>query len=360
VSAADDRPASLPAGRRLSAGELAALAGGRLVGAADAVVTGVAPLDRAGPEDLSFIAASRYLPYFQRTRAPVVLVTPQFEAVAGPPEARVVVPEPHVALLAILPVLYPHPVWHSGVDPTARVGRDSRWEEPVAIGPGVVLGDHVRLGRNVRIGVGCVVGDGVVIGDETQLYPRVVCYPGAMIGRRVILHAGVVIASDGFGYARTKDSPEHHKIPHVGRAIIGDDVEIGANTTVDRGSVDDTVIGAGTKVDNLVQVGHNVRIGQRCLIMALTGIAGSTHIEDDVVIAGQVGLAGHLTVGRGARIAAQAGVWGHVPPGANVSGYPARDHREQLRAQAVLKRLLRIAPELEALVQRSHEPERQA
>ena len=359
MSAADDRTESIPGGRRLSARELAALTGGRLVGSADAVVAGAAPLDRAGPQDLSFLAAQRYLPYFQQTRASVVLVAPQFEGSPGPPPARVVVGDPHAALLAVLPVLYPQPVWSPGVDATVRVGRGSRWEEPVAIGPHVVIGEGARLGRNVRVGAGCMIGDGVSIGDDSQLYPRVVCYPGAVIGRRVILHAGVVIASDGFGYVRHEGSPEHRKIPHVGQAIIGDDVEIGANTTIDRGSVDDTVIGAGTKIDNLVQVGHNVRVGARCLIMALTGIAGSTRIEDDVVIAGQVGLAGHFTVGQGARIAAQAGVWGDVPAGASISGYPARDHREQLRAQAALNRLVRIASDLEALVKRSHDVQRE-
>ncbi|HXF95760.1 MAG TPA: UDP-3-O-(3-hydroxymyristoyl)glucosamine N-acyltransferase [Gemmatimonadales bacterium] len=343
------------AGRSLTAGDVAALTRGRLLGPADTPVTGVAPLDRAGPGDLSLLAATRYLPYFQRTRASVVLVAPEFESAAGPAPARVVVAEPTAALLTVLPVLFPQPVWEPGVHPTATVGRGTRWEDPVAIGAHVVLGEGVRLGRNVRIGAGCVVGDGVVLGDDVRLFPRVVCYPGAVIGNRVILHAGVVIASDGFGYVTRADPREHAKIPHVGRVVIGDDVEIGANTTVDRGSVDDTVIGPGTKIDNLVQVGHNVRIGARCLIMAQTGIAGSTHIEDDVIIAGQVGLSGHLTVGRGARLAAQAGVWGDVPAGASYSGYPARDHRSQLRKEALLNRLITIVPDLEALVRRSHE-----
>lgn len=351
MSAADDRT--------LSALELAALVGGRLVGSAEARVAGIAPLDRAGSGELSFLATSRYLPYFQRTRASVVLVAPQFESAEGPPAARIVVADPHAALLRVLPALHPTPPWRPGVDPTARIGSGSRWEEPVAVGPHAVIGEQVRLGRNVRIGAACMVGDGVVIGDDTQLYPRVVCYPGAVIGRRVILHAGAVIASDGFGYTHTKDSAEHRKIPHVGRAIIGDDVEIGANTTVDRGSVDDTVIGAGTKIDNLVQVGHNVRIGARCLIMAQVGIGGSTHLGDDVIVAGQVGIIDHLAVGRGARVGAQAGVIGDVPAGASISGYPARNHREVLRAQGALYRLARIVDELEALVHRSHEPERE-
>jgi UDP-3-O-[3-hydroxymyristoyl] glucosamine N-acyltransferase len=344
-------------GRRLSARELAALTGGRLVGSEDVAVTGVAPLDRAGPGDLSFLAASRYLPYFAKTRAHVVLIAPQFEGAESPAPARIVVRDPYTALLVALPVLYPQPVWTPGVDPTARIGRGTQWDEPVAIGPGVVLGDGVRLGRNVRIGAGCVLGDGVSVGDDTQLFARVVCYSGAVVGRRAILHAGVVIGSDGFGYVTPKNARDHQKIPHVGRVIIGDDVEIGANSTVDRGSVDDTVIGPGTKIDNLVQVGHNVRIGARCLIMALTGIAGSTCIEDDVVIGGQAGLPQHVTIGAGARIAGQAGVWGDVPAGATVSGYPARDHREQLRALAALSRLAKLADRLEELVTERRGPE---
>ena len=360
MSAAGDRrePVQHDQGaRRVSARELAALTDGRLVGSGDVEVKGVAPLDRAEPGDLSFLAGARYLTYFQHTRASVVLVAPQFEATPGPAAARIVVREPHAALVAVLPVLYPQPAWAPGIDATARVGRGTRWEEPIAIGAHVVIGERVRIGRNARIAAGCVIGDGVALGDDVQLFPRVVCYPGAIIGSRVMLHAGVVIGSDGFGYATPKGTRDHHKIPHVGQVVIGDDVEIGANTTVDRGSVDDTVVGAGTKIDNLVQVGHNVRIGARCLIMALTGIAGSTRIEDDVIIGGQVGLTGHSTVGQGARIGAQSGVWGDVAPGAAISGYPARDHREALRTQAALNRLARLADQIEALVRRSRESE---
>ena len=345
-------------GRQVSAEDIAALTGGRLVGPGHVTVARVAPLDRAGPGDLSFLASSRYLPYFQRTRASVVLCKVEHAETRGGPEARVVVADPHSALLAVLPVLYPQPVWESGIHPTAVIGRGAVWEDPVAIGAYAVLGRGVRLGKNARIGAGCVLGEGVDVGDDALFYPHVVCYSGTVVGHRVILHAGVRLGSDGFGYVPGKGGGRHEKIPHVGRCIVGGDVEIGANTTVDRGSVDDTVIGPGTKIDNLVQVGHNVRIGARCLIMGQVGIAGSTHIEDDCIVAGQAGLAGHFTVGRGARIAAQAGVIGDVAPGATVSGYPARDHRELLRAQAALYRLARIVDDVEALVQRHHEPKR--
>jgi UDP-3-O-[3-hydroxymyristoyl] glucosamine N-acyltransferase len=190
----------------------------------------------------------------------------------------------------------------------------------------------------------------VRVGDDTRLHPQVVCYPGTVIGERVILHAGVRLGSDGFGYVPGEGGTGHRRIPHVGRCVIGDDVEIGANTTVDRGSVDDTVIGTGTKIDNLVQVGHNVRIGARCIIMAQVGISGSCVIDDDCILAGQAGLAGHLTVGRGARVAAQSGVDRSIPAGMTVFGYPARERREAFRTLAAMNRLARIAGPLEKLV----------
>jgi UDP-3-O-[3-hydroxymyristoyl] glucosamine N-acyltransferase len=337
------------AGRLLSAGEIAALVGGRLVGAADVTVSRVASLERSQPGDLSFLATARYLQYFQQTRATVVLVKPEF-ADAPSSATRIVVTHPQRALLTVIPVLHPEPPWTPGIHPTAVVGAGARWDEPVALGAHVVLGRDVRLGRNVRIGAGCVIGDGVTIGDDTQLFPQVVCYPGTIVGRRVILHAGVRLGSDGFGYLRDGRADGHQKIPHVGRCIIEDDVEIGANTTVDRGSVDDTVVGAGTKIDNLVQVGHNVRIGARCLLMAQVGIGGSTVVGDDVILAGQVGLIDHLVIGRAARIGAKSGLYGDAEPGTVMSGIPARPHRDALRAQAALYRLAKIVDQLEGLV----------
>jgi len=341
--------------RRISAREIAALTGGRLVGAPECEVGAVAPLDRAGPGDLSFLAASRYLQYFQQSRASIVLLRAEHVAVEGSVAVRIVVDDPQAALLTILPVLYGPPAWVPGVDATAHIGAGARWEEPIALGAHAVLGKDVRIGRNARIGAGTVLGDGVVIGTDVLLYPRVVCYPGVVIGDRVIVHAGAVIGSDGFGYlpGEGAGARAHRKIPHIGRVVIADDVEIGANTTVDRGSVDDTVIGPGTKIDNLVQIGHNVRLGARCLVTAQVGIGGSTHIEDDVIVGGQAGIQPHLTVGRGARIAGKSGVIRDVAPGGTVMGFPARDRMEYLRAQAAMFRLSRIVDEIEALVKAS-------
>jgi UDP-3-O-[3-hydroxymyristoyl] glucosamine N-acyltransferase len=334
----------------LTAAEVAGLVGGALVGEGGGRLTAVAPLDRAGPGDLSFLAAGRYLPYFHASRAGAVLLTEEHRGAEPGPATRIVVADPHRAVLAVVRRLYPAPPRTPAVHPTAIIGAGAALGREVAIGPRAVVGAGARLGDRVELMAGAVVGDGVAVGEDTVLYPHVVCYPGTVVGARVILHAGVVLGSDGFGYVPGRD--RHEKIPHVGRCVIGDDVEIGANTTVDRGSVDDTVVGAGTKIDNLVQIGHNVRIGARCLIMAQVGIAGSTHVEDDVILAGQVGLAGHFTVGRGARIAAQSGVTMDVPAGDTWFGYPARNRREVLRAIAASYRLAAIVDDLEELVKR--------
>jgi UDP-3-O-[3-hydroxymyristoyl] glucosamine N-acyltransferase len=321
------------------------------VGPGTTTVAGIAPLDRAGPGDLSFLASPRYVPYLERTSASVVLVAPELESASGGPETRIVVAEPYAALLVVLPVLYPQAVWEAGVHPTAVVGRGVTWQEPVEIGAHVRLGAGVQLGRNVRIGAGCVLGDGVVVGDDCQLYPGVTLYAGTALGKRVIVHAGAVLGSDGFGYIPGKNGEPHRKIPHVGRCLIGDDIEIGANTCIDRGSVDDTVIGAGTKIDNLVHIAHNVRIGARCLIMAQAGIAGSCQVEDDVIIAGQAGVSDHVTIGRGARLLVQSGTFIDIPAGATYFGTMARPHREYLRGHAALYRLTKIVDKLEKLVE---------
>jgi UDP-3-O-[3-hydroxymyristoyl] glucosamine N-acyltransferase len=238
-------------GRRITAGELAVLTGGRLLGSADVAVDGIASLDRAGPSDLSFLVTRRYLPYFQQSRAAVVLCKPEFADEQGGPACRVVVADPQVALLAVLPVLYPEPAWTPGVHPTAVIGRHTAWEEPVAIGPYVVLGDGVRLGRSVRIGAGCVLGDGVVVGNDVRLHPQVVCYSGTgVLGDRVIVHAGARLGSDGFGYIPGESARPPAR--SADRTLHNREDEIGANTTIDRGAwtTDDR---AAHEIDNLVR-----------------------------------------------------------------------------------------------------------
>lgn len=334
----------------LTAATVAELVGGELTGRPDVEVSAVAALDRAGPSDVSFLAARQYAPLFRDTHAGVVLVTPELrDTPAEPgPAARVVVKDPHAALLRLLPLLYreaPRPV---GIHETARIGRGARIGADVAIGAYAVIGERAVIGDRAWIGEHCVIGAEAELGDDVRLHPGVTLYPRARLGNRVIVHAGARIGCDGFGYAFEEGA--HRKIPHVGRCIIGDDVEIGANSTIDRGSVDDTVIGAGTKIDNLVHIGHNVRIGRLCLLMAQVGVAGSVRIGDGVILAGQVGVAGHLTIGDGARLAAQAGVVGDVPAGETWSGYPARPHREALRASAATFKLADMMRRLERLL----------
>lgn len=336
--------------RLLTADAIAHLVGGEVRGDGTVRVSAVAPLDRAGGGDLSFLAAARYAPLFSRTQAGAALVSPDLADEPGPVRARIVVAKPHEAMLRVLPELYVAPPRVPGVHASAVIGRAAKLGRDVRVEAGVVIGRDVVLGDRVTLAAGCVIGDGVEIGDDTHIFPSVTVYPRVRIGRRVMIHAGARIGSDGFGYVFQGGA--HQKIPHVGRCVVSDDVEVGANTTIDRGSIDDTVIGPGTKIDNLVHVGHNVRIGALCLIMAQVGIAGSTHVEDGAILAGQVGLAGHLTVGKGARIGAQGGVFGDVPPGETWSGYPARPHKEALRAQAALFRLSGLMKTLERLIDR--------
>lgn len=333
----------------LTAAAIAALAHGELRGESATSVDSVAPLGRAQPNQLSFLADGRYASAFASSSAGVVLVTPSLADTPGNVASRVIVEKPQAALLALLPHLYPPETRIPAVHPTVQIGRGSVIGKDVVLDAFAVIGTGAVVGDGVSIGSHCVVGDGVTIGAQSRLFPHVTLYSGTTLGERVILHSGVRLGSDGFGYV--SDGKSHAKIPHVGRCLIGDDVEIGANTTVDRGSIDDTTIGSGTKIDNLVQVGHNVQIGSLCLIMAQVGIAGSARIGDATVIAGQAGLGGHITIGPGARIAGQSGVFGDVPAGESWSGYPARPHRESLRATGALFKLAGMVKQIEKLLE---------
>ena len=332
----------------ITAEAIAALVSGELIGDGKTAVSGVAPLDRADASHLSILSSGKYAPMMATTKAGVVLVDPEFRDVVGAPRARIIVKQPLEMLLSLLPRLYPPEAPASGVASTARIGKGARLGERVSVGEYAIIGARAKLGNGVVIGPHCVVGDGVSIGDGTRLWPGVTINSGATLGARTVIHSGARIACDGFGFVFRDGA--HQKIPHVGRCIIGDDVEIGANTTIDRGSIDDTVVGNGTKIDNLVQIAHNVRIGENCLLIAQVGIAGSATIGDGVVLAGQAGISGHISIGAGARVAAQAGVFGDVPAGETWSGYPARPHREALRASAALFKLAGMMRRLEKLL----------
>lgn len=333
----------------ITAGVVSDLVGGELRGDPATIVSGVAPLHRAGRTHVSFLASARYAQLAETAQPGVLLVSPELAGTRSGAAAVIVVSKPHEAVLALLPRFHRSPARKPGVHPTVSIGRGATIGEGATLEEYVVIGAGASIGDGVWIGPHAVVGDGVRVGRDSALYAHSTLYSGTEIGERVIVQSGARVGSDGFGYV-FRDG-QHARVPHVGRCIIGDDADIGANTTIDRGSIDDTVIGAGTKIDNLVQIGHNVKVGRLCLLIAQVGISGSAQIEDGVVIGGQAGIGGHLAIGAGARIAGQSGVFGDVPAGESWSGYPARPHTESLRASAAVMRLSQIIRRLERLLE---------
>jgi UDP-3-O-[3-hydroxymyristoyl] glucosamine N-acyltransferase len=331
----------------LKASELARAADGRLEGGADPEITGTAPLDHAGPSDLAILSSPHYLADAANTAAAAVLVAAPLAGRLRDELPRIIVADVHRALITVLPLLYPDSAPPAGVHPTAVIGDGAVLGADVSVGAHAVIGAATEVGAGAVIASHAVVGRHCRIGAGAYLHPHVTLYDGTIVGARSILHSGVRAGVDGFGYSSSRAG--HIRIPHVGRCVIGDDVEIGSNTTIDRGSIGDTVIGSGTKIDNLVQIGHNVRMGEHCIVVSQVGVSGSARIGRFVTIGGQAGIKGHIEIGAGATIAAQAGVFGDVAPGTTVSGYPARPHKESLRAQAGMFRLPALLKRLRAL-----------
>jgi UDP-3-O-[3-hydroxymyristoyl] glucosamine N-acyltransferase len=326
----------------LKLAELAHRLGCRLDGDGAIEITSVAGIERAGPADVTFLANPRYLPALQRTRASAVILD---ERAPDAPCAMLRTATPYVAFADALALFGPDDRPAPGVHPDARLAEGVELGTGVSIGPFCWIGPGARIGARTVLHSHVAVGPGAVVGDDCLVHAHVSIRERVTIGHRVVLQNGVVIGSDGFGFA-TRPDGVHQKVPQLGGVVIEDDVEVGANTTIDRPPVGETRIGAGTKIDNLVQVAHGVAVGRRVLLAAQVGIAGSTTIGDGVILAGQVGVAGHVTIGAGTRATAQTGIPSSVEPGSFVSGYPAIDNRDWLKASAVFRRL----PEMKRMI----------
>jgi UDP-3-O-[3-hydroxymyristoyl] glucosamine N-acyltransferase len=328
-------------------GRIAELVGGTVLGDPKTGITGISGIKEAGPGDITFVANRRYLPLLEETLASAAVVGPGVNSQHLP---LVVVENPDMAFAQVVQLFGPQPApIPPGVHPSAVLGEGVQLGEGVSVmalavvddgtevGAGTIIYPHVYVGRNVRIGRDCILYPGVKVRERCRL------------GSRVIIHSNTVVGSDGFGYASVEGV--HHKIPQVGIVQIDDDVEIGANVTIDRARFDKTHVMEGTKVDNLVQIAHNVVIGKHCVVVSQTAIAGSTRIGDNVIIAGQSGVDGHIEIGDRVHMAARSGVTKDVPAGSVVSGFPAQKHDRELKLQASLRRV----PELLRTVRRLKE-----
>ncbi|MCB1492296.1 MAG: UDP-3-O-(3-hydroxymyristoyl)glucosamine N-acyltransferase [Rhodobiaceae bacterium] len=337
-------PVFFPMSMTPTAGEIAGWVDGTVApgGDPERVVTGVAPLERAGSGDLTFFDNPKYRAMLETTQAGVCLASPR--AASSVPEAVTVisVADPYRAYASVLIRLFPDAISNffydrAASDPAlATIHPDARLEEDVIVEPGAVIGAGAEIGRGSRIGANAVIGADVRIGRDTLISGNVTIQ-AALIGDRVIVHSGTAIGQDGFGFSMGPAG--HLKVPQIGRVVIQDDVEIGANCTVDRGANRDTIIGEGTKIDNLCQIAHNVVIGRHCVIVAQTGISGSATIGNFVALGGQVGVIGHVTIGDGAQIAATSNVKDDVPPGGRWGGTPAKPVRQWFREVTALRRL---------------------
>ena len=317
-------------------GEIVDFVGGEYEGDRARKVNAVAALADASGEQLTFLSNRKYAAKLHETKAAAILVPKNLE---GDDDRWVRVDDPYFALARIMTRWFSARPMPKGIAAHASIAASAKLGKNVAIGPFAVVGENVVIGNNVTLFQGVSIEAGSNIGDDCIIYPNVVIYDGTRIGRRCIIHAGVIIGSDGYGFALNEG--KHHKIPQIGIVRIEDDVEIGAGTTIDRAALGETVIGEGTKIDNLVQIGHNVKIGKHCLLVSQVGIAGSTELGDYVAVAGQSGFSGHLKIGHRVQVAAKSAVLEDVPDDTKVMGSPAMPFKEFARRQAAVKRLAR-------------------
>lgn len=331
--------------------EIAEFIHGEVTGDGTTVITGVAGIKEASKGDITFLANPKYFALADKTRASAVITSKDVTGLAIP---QIKTDNPSLAFVKVVNYFSPLGSTHpKGISPKAHMGKNVSLGKNVAIGPFCVIEDNAAIGEGTIVYANTFIGNGSIIGSDSLIYPNVSIRERIIIGSRVIIHSGAVIGSDGFGFVTVEG--RHHKVPQTGTVEIGDDVEIGANVTIDRARFDKTVIGRGTKIDNLVQIAHNVVIGEDSIIVAQVGIAGSTTIGKNVTIAGQAGLVGHIDIGDQAIIAAQAGVLKSVPADTMVSGYPAKPHETAKRVNACIQNLPKLYEQITELKKKIEE-----
>lgn len=328
-------------------GELAALIEGSVEGDENTRISGISNIEDAQDGDITFAENEKLLNSAVGSRASAVIAPSTIRSVD---KTLIRVKNPKFAFAQVLRIFAPEPKLYRGIHPTALLGENVVLSDNVSIHANAVVGDNVRIGSNSVIYPFVYIGDNVVVGDNCVIYPHVVLHNDSEIGNSVVIHSGSILGTDGFGYMFIEN--RHHKIPQIGRVIVEDDVEIGANVTIDRARTGSTRIGAGSKIDNLVHIGHNVTVGRNCVIVAQVGVSGSVEIGTGVILAGQVGVKDHVKIGDGTIVCAQAGVIGDLPRGSFVSGPQARPHQQELRAQAVHGRLPDMQRRLREMEQR--------
>jgi UDP-3-O-[3-hydroxymyristoyl] glucosamine N-acyltransferase len=314
--------------------EIAKHLDGEVVGDAAATLKGFAPADHAKPGDLTFAENEDYFARAEQSAATAIIADERFKSAK---KILIRVPNARIAFAKAMTLFFPERTYAAGIQPTAVIAASAKVDASAHIGPHCVVGERVKIGARTVLQACVSVGDDSTLADEVNLFPNVTVYPHTEIGRRVRIHAGTVIGSDGFGYVQ--DGGVHRKVPQIGNVIIGDDVEIGANVTIDRGALGPTVIGKGTKIDNLVQIAHNVEIGEGSLVIAQVGIAGSTKFGKYVILAGQAGFAGHLKIGDRVTVSAQSGVMHDIPDGETWLGSPAQPDKQVKRQFIAVQRL---------------------
>lgn len=319
---------------------------GEVIGDKDLVLTGFAPATTAKPGELTFAENASFFAKAESSDASAILVEQKFESSS---KTLIKVDSSRIAFAQVLPLFFPVPTVEPGVHPSATVAPSAKVDPTAYVGPNCAVGDNAVVGANTILHPGTSIGPEAIVGEGCLFYPNVTIYHRCQIGHRVSIHAGTVVGSDGFGYVL--DQGMHRKIPQVGNVIVGDDVEIGANVTIDRGTLGPTTIGAGTKIDNLIQIAHNVQIGEGCVIIAQVGIAGSTKIGNYTQIGGQVGIAGHLKIGDHVQIAAQSGVIHDIPDGEKWFGSPAGPDRKTKRVLLAIQQLPRLIKRVSELEQ---------